>query len=159
MAVIRAIAQNDLDQVVRIERQSFLDPYPRGLLQWLAENLPTLFLVATEDRIQKQTEHELLGYVVAQVLPSSGTRIGHVISIAVEPLHRREGIGAQLMQEIIRRLLEQKCTRVQLEVRVHNTAALLLYEKLGFHHEEILRGYYREGENGVLLTLDLEEGQ
>jgi ribosomal-protein-alanine N-acetyltransferase len=159
MVAIRPIAQHDLEQVVRIERQSFPDPYPRRLLQWLAENLPTLFLVATEGRGQKETGHELLGYVVAQVLPSGNARIGHVISIAVEPQRRREGIGAQLMQQIIRCLREQKCTQVRLEVRVKNTAALSLYEKLGFHREETLRGYYNKGEDGALLTLNLEDGK
>lgn len=144
---------------MQIERQSFPDPYPRTLLQWLAVNLPTLFLVATEGGDRKDNGHELLGYAVAQVLTSADARIGHLISIAVKPLHRRKGIGRQLMQEMIRRLLEEKCSQVRLEVRVHNRAALSLYEKLGFHRQETLRRYYEGGEDGALLTLGLEDGQ
>jgi len=159
MVTIRPIARNDLEQVVQIERQSFPDPYPRRLLQWLATNLPAFFLVATPGGNQTGNRHELLGYVVAQVVTSADARIGHVISIAVRPLHRRKGIGRQLMQEIIRRLLEEKCSQVRLEVRGQNTAAISLYEELGFHRQETLRRYYEGGEDGALLTLDLEDGK
>jgi ribosomal-protein-alanine N-acetyltransferase len=159
MVTIRPIARHDLEQVVQIERQSFPDPYPRRLLQWLAVNLPALFLVAAQEEDQTGKGQELLGYVVAQVVTSVDARIGHVISIAVRPVHRRKGIGGQLMQEMIRRLLEEKCSQVRLEVRVHNAAALSLYEKLGFHRQETFRRYYEGGEDGALLTLDLEEGR
>jgi ribosomal-protein-alanine acetyltransferase len=159
MVTIRPIARHDLEQVVQIERQSFPDPYPRRLLQWLAVNLPGLFLVAAQEEDQTGKGQELLGYVVAQVVTSVDARIGHVISIAVRPVHRRKGIGGQLMQEMIRRLLEEKCSQVHLEVSVHNAAALSLYGKLGFHRRETFRRYYEGGEDGALLTLDLEEGR
>jgi ribosomal-protein-alanine acetyltransferase len=159
MVTIRPIAQHDLEQVVQIERQSFPDPYPRRLLQWLAVNLPALFLVATHEGDETGKRQEILGYVVAQVVTSVDARIGHVISIAVRPVYRRKGIGGQLMRKIIRRLLEEKCSQVRLEVRVHNAAALSLYGGLGFRRQETLRRYYEGGEDGALLTLDLEESR
>jgi ribosomal-protein-alanine N-acetyltransferase len=159
MVAIRSIRRRDLEQVVQIERLSFPDPYPRRLLQWLAANLSTSFLVASDGDRAGDEDQELLGYAVGQVLTSADSRIGHVISVAVKPSYRRRGIGKQLMQGLIQRLVEAKCSQVRLEVRAHNTAALSLYEQLGFHRQQTIRGYYERGEDGVLLTLDLEAGR
>jgi ribosomal-protein-alanine N-acetyltransferase len=44
---------------------------------------------------------------------------------------------------------------VYLEVRVSNTPAIRLYEKLGFKIVKVLEGYYSDGENAYLMAREL----
>lgn len=58
---------------------------------------------------------------------------GNVYSLAVLPSFRGKGIGKKLLEESIRRLLEEgPCTSLWLNVRISNLPAIRLYEKLGF---------------------------
>jgi ribosomal protein S18 acetylase RimI-like enzyme len=50
----------------------------------------------------------------------------------VEESGRRSGLGEQLVLASIERARERGCHRVELDVNESNTAAVALYEKLGF---------------------------
>lgn len=85
-----------------------------------------------------------LGYGVAE---SAGRTVGaargaivgdllHVARLAVRPAHRRQGLAAALMGVVGAWAGTLGATRCVLQVSVTNTAALTLYERLGFteHH-------------------------
>ena len=55
-----------------------------------------------------------------------------ILSLAVDPDWQGRGIGEQLLEAALQRLRELGRTRVRLEVRPENQAALRLYQKLGF---------------------------
>ena len=61
-----------------------------------------------------------------------------VLTIAVHPQARRQGLATQLMQQ----LLAQNVERVFLEVAEDNAAARSLYSKLGFQQVGHRKGYY-----------------
>ncbi|AMX01663.1 ribosomal protein S18-alanine N-acetyltransferase [Microbulbifer thermotolerans] len=80
-----------------------------------------------------------------------------ILDIAVAPDWRRRGIAGALLQRLIAGLPRQ-ITRVLLEVRASNVAALSLYRKLGFYEDGVRKNYYpAEGggrEDAVLMSLN-----
>jgi ribosomal-protein-alanine N-acetyltransferase len=84
---------------------------------------------------------------------------GHVVSVAVLPQHRRKGIGEALINEAIKSMQLYKAKQCFLEVRVNNMAAINLYKKLGFQVTRTLRGYYADGEDAYLMSVDFKSKQ
>jgi [ribosomal protein S18]-alanine N-acetyltransferase len=141
---IRACASADIDEILRIEDESFPDPYDRHTFEQLLAAEPGGFLVAEGDR-------GLLGYVTAACGSSKDAMI---YSIAVSGTSRRSGVGRLLLEAELG-YLSKKVARVYLQVSVNNPAAIALYEKFSFVVRRRLKGYYRNGDDALLMSLDL----
>ena len=102
-----------------------------------AENPPEAHLVA-----------ELNGNVVGYIRLKPPTRLpenAHVMQVqglAVDPSARRRGIGATLLTAAMERLRERGTRKLTLRVLSTNTAAIALYERLGFICEGVLHGEF-----------------
>lgn len=88
----------------------------------------------------------LAGAIV--VLLRVNSRVARIHSVAVDPAHRRRGLGTQLINAVIRRL-PKRCTSMVLEVRPDNTPARELYARLGFVHTGTRPDYYPDGSAGL----------
>jgi ribosomal-protein-alanine N-acetyltransferase len=123
--MIRIFTPPDMDRILEIEAQAFpKSPYNRRIFMSLYRSNPTTFLVYGEE--------EILGYLV--YMPE-----GHIISIAVDPRHRRKGIGTQLVKEVFRNSMGES---IWVEVRETNAGAQAFYEKLGFRKKGVIPRYY-----------------
>jgi ribosomal-protein-alanine N-acetyltransferase len=82
-----------------------------------------------------------------------------ILTLAVRPSARRQGLGARLVTAAIGRARDMGAKFVFLEVAADNAAAIALYEKAGFERAGVRRGYYaRKGApaaDGLLLRCDL----
>ncbi len=65
-----------------------------------------------------------------------------LIRIAVEPGLRRQGIGEQLLNDLLQEVKKRDIHDIFLEVRSGNEAAIGLYTKAGFVNAGIRKGYY-----------------
>ncbi len=109
-------------------KKELLNPYARGLGLWRGQHLAgygLLWLVAHESTL-------------------------HTMGVE-KPLQGR-GYGALLMLAMLGWSLRNGAVKFMLESRAGNTAALALYERLGFQKKGVRRGYYRDGEDAVLLS-------
>ncbi len=123
--MIRPFTPSDMDRILEIESQAFpKSPYSRGIFASLHRSNPATFLVYGEEKI--------LGYLVY-------TPEGHIISIAVDPRHRRKGIGTRLVKEAIGNSTGEF---IWAEVRKSNTGAQAFYGKLGFRKRGVIPRYY-----------------
>lgn len=68
----------------------------------------------------------------------TSSREGAIQNIGVHPDFRDMGLGAALMMHALRGFHSAECRFVHLEVTVQNTAAIRLYERLGFRRVETL---------------------
>ncbi len=143
--IIRTAVYKDLDDIYRIETESFRYPYPRKYLAVLIALAGDLFIVA-------ESEKRIVGYAIG-VLRVNNT--GHIISIAVARNWRRKGIATKLMQELERKFRERNMKAAILEVRVSNNPAIRLYEKLGYKIIDRLKNYYPDGEDAFLMYKEL----
>ena len=139
--MIRPFSLTDLDRVLQIERVAFpKSPYD-GItfvhLHWLH---PGTFWVYVGQGSERE-EDQLLAYLIF-------SRDGHIISIAVQPQHRRRGIGRELIEEAVRRFHLKK---LWAEVRRSNGGAQSFYLKLGFKIVGEVSNYYGN-EDALIVT-------
>jgi [ribosomal protein S18]-alanine N-acetyltransferase len=59
------------------------------------------------------------------------------------------------MLEGINGVMHRRGDEIYLEVRVSNTGAIKMYERLRFEIKSRLRSYYRDGEDAYLMALEL----
>ncbi|MBS7616311.1 ribosomal protein S18-alanine N-acetyltransferase [Candidatus Bathyarchaeota archaeon] len=121
----------------------------------LHNRFPETFIVAEENG-------EIVGYVMCRIevgLSNFGfsgfIKKGHVVSIAVMPEHRRKGIGKALVTRAMEGMRLYNAKQCFLEVRLTNTPAISLYEKLGFKVTKTIHGYYSDGEDAYVMSREL----
>lgn len=73
--------------------------------------------------------------------------------IAVTPEHRRKGLGKHLMEAFLDSC-PKNTSKIFLEVRSKNTAALELYKKYGFRVIHVRKGYYGD-DDGVVMEAEV----
>jgi ribosomal-protein-alanine N-acetyltransferase len=66
----------------------------------------------------------------------------HLLNITIDPILRRNGIGSRVMQAIEGIAIQQKMSRIILEVRPSNIPAVKLYERMGYAIIGVRRAYY-----------------
>jgi ribosomal-protein-alanine N-acetyltransferase len=80
----------------------------------------------------------------------------HVTSVAVRPAFRGRGLGELLMLSLFGMALRLNARYVTLEVRVSNSVARALYQKLGFRQTGIRPRYYTDNnEDAVIMSSEL----
>ena len=169
---VRQATQADLLAVLRIERTSFPQPWPFSAFERYLDEPG--FLVAVNDRGSRggqtgrgrarqseqddaQRAESVVGYVVADLVPNHGRPLGHVKDIAVHPDCRGEGVGSTLLTRALAVLDGHGAQSVKLEVRASNDTALGLYDEFGFQYLRTIPRYYDDGEDALILVVDLDE--
>jgi ribosomal-protein-alanine N-acetyltransferase len=140
---VRHARPHDTERVVEIERACFTNPNPTLLANVCG--MVDGFLVA-------ETDPGIVGYVL--FTPSSAER-ARILSLAVSPGHRRNGVATRLMRGAFDVLRGRDFDAVGLEVRVSNASAQSLYDDLGFVPVGIEDGYYDDGEDAYLMEKKL----
>jgi ribosomal protein S18 acetylase RimI-like enzyme len=84
-----------------------------------------------------------------------GDEVAHLNLLAVAPEHRRQGLGRQLMQWLTTTAIEAGVFTINLELRTHNEAAKLFYQRLGFAQLGVVQGYYQGREAALRMSRQL----
>ncbi len=78
-----------------------------------------------------------------------------ILTLAVDKQARGQGLGRALATALLASLRAAGAHRVSLEVRSSNAPARALYASLGFAPERTRPRYYRDGEDALVLGLEL----
>ena len=153
---LRPVSEDEILEVMNVNRLTLPENYTYSFFYSIAKSFPNSFIVA---------EHEgrIVGYIMCRVERGFSKlgglrfrRLGHVISIAVLPEHRRKGLGRALMLEAMRALKnDYGCDEIYLEVRVSNYPAINLYKSLGLKIVDTIKHYYLDGEDAYVMAAEL----
>ncbi|OJD18529.1 hypothetical protein AJ78_01445 [Emergomyces pasteurianus Ep9510] len=101
----------------------------------------------------------LIGVVVSKLEPHRGGPLrGYIAMLAVREEYRGKGIATKLVCMAIDAMIARDADEVVLETETTNTAAMKLYERLGFLRSKKLHRYYLNGNSAFRLVLYLKEG-
>jgi [ribosomal protein S18]-alanine N-acetyltransferase len=93
--------------------------------------------------------------IAAFAIMHFGDEAAHLNLLAVSPEHRRQGLGRQLMHWLTATAIEAGVFRINLELRTHNEAARVFYERLGFDQLGVVQGYYQGREAALRMSRSL----
>lgn len=148
--MFRYMQVSDLPRVEIIENRAYTTPWPIHAYQSeLCHNQSARYIVMVQDL-------EVIGYCGFWIILDEA----HITTIAVDPDIQGKGYGKKLLTYIMALAKEWGIKKMTLEVRVSNTKAQSLYEKLGFKQEGIRRGYYSDNrEDAIIMWVNLDEQQ
>lgn len=127
---LRRMTEADLDTVMDIERGAYSHPWRRGHFSDSLQHGHECWIAERDRRI--------VGYGVVMCIVDEV----HLLNISVRTTEQRQGLGRQLMLDLLARYASQGATMMFLEVRESNTPARRLYESVGFNDMAIRRNYY-----------------
>lgn len=148
---IRPMHKTDIDIVNAIERATWNDlawPYQHMLESlfdpdyncWILENA------------NNTTDDPVLGYGFQYINDETKTT-STVAKICIHPNHRGYGLGDILLRHMIDHARKMAVLNMELQVKVSNKHAFMLYVKHGFKIVRRLREYYSDNSDAFLMQL------
>ncbi|HEY1252191.1 MAG TPA: GNAT family N-acetyltransferase [Thermoanaerobaculia bacterium] len=153
----------DLDEVARIESESFPAPWKREFFaSELVEPHRYVRVLARDFGAAPRIGGDgggdgegglprIGGYLFAVSLYEEF----HINKIATDLRLRHQGYGRVLLEDALARARSMGSAAVTLEVRVSNAAARQFYRSYGFAEAYRRRNYYQDGEDAFVLILAL----
>ncbi|HBD7219292.1 TPA: ribosomal protein S18-alanine N-acetyltransferase, partial [Legionella pneumophila] len=121
---------------------------------WSKDILRDCVLVGYDCRVLEINNGDssiLAGYIISRISNNSC----HILNLCIAKPLQSKGLGRKLLQTVLYSLSKYTQTEsVILEVRPSNSAALHLYETMGFEKVEIKKDYYKDKntvEDAILL--------
>lgn len=127
---LRDMSMADVDAVLAIEQQIHAHPWTRGMF---VDSLTSHYLCKVFE-----LQDEMIGYVI--LMPALDEV--HLLDIGIAKAHQGKGLGFKLFNIISVLCKNDKLSRMLLEVRRSNAAALALYRKAGCVEIGVRRDYY-----------------
>lgn len=139
--LIRGIVEDDIDQIVEIEKECFATPWSRdAFLTEVHENKLARYVVA-------ELEGKVAGYGGMWIIINEG----HITNIAVKEEYRGLGIGNRIVESLIYYCASKDIQNMTLEVRKSNMVAQNLYKKYGFVEYGIRPRYYSDNNEDAVI--------
>jgi ribosomal-protein-alanine N-acetyltransferase len=142
-----------LDAVLAIEHRAYAFPWTRG-------NFIDSLAAGYVAQVLHGAHGELLGYFIAM----EGVDELHLLNITVAPAAQRHGHARFMLDELCALARVRGAQQIWLEVRGSNARARAIYERYGFRHIGLRRGYYPASrdehpggrEDAIVMSLALE---
>lgn len=145
MAALRGAGRADLPAMAALHACAFppADRWGEEALRLMLE-MPGAFglLVAAGE------EAPPAGFILIRVAADEA----EVLTLAVHPAARRQGLGLVLLETAMAAALAQGAARLFLEVSVANEGAQALYAAAGFTEAGRRRRYYPDGSDALVLS-------
>ncbi len=137
--ILRRMTESDLDKVAEMEKEIFSSPWSKNGFAESLKQPYSYFFVAEET--------EILGYCGVHNLGGDG----EITNVAVNEKHRGKNIASKMLIFAMEETKKEGIEAFTLEVRVSNTPAIKLYEKLGFENRGIRRNFYENPKEDAII--------
>lgn len=136
-----------MPDIMRLITKDLSEPYSIYTYRYFIHNWPKLCFLAMDS-------DKCVGAIVCKLdMHKKMVRRGYIAMLAIDSDYRRKKIGSRLVLKAIRAMIADDCDEVVLETEITNTAALKLYENLGFVRDKRLFRYYLNGVDALRLKL------
>ena len=129
-----------IEGLVTVEEECFNSGYARNTFEKELQNKLAFYIVALEN-------NEVLGYAGMWNMCGSAD----IMNVGVRPVCRRRGIAEAMLSKLEEYCISENVSEINLEVRVGNTPARRLYEKMGYDEIAVRKGYYDGREDAVIM--------
>lgn len=151
--VLRALSELDLDTAAVLHRAAFA---PMGERTWTRQDVAGLLASPAVRGLLLQLDGKDIGFVLSRIAVDEA----ELLTIAIDPGHRRRGAGRALLEAAIERAHTDGARSLFLEVGADNPAARSLYEQSGFVSIGRRKAYYQRGAgamaDAVVMRLTME---
>jgi len=131
---IRPMQNDDLLQVIEIERQSYPHPWTQMIFGDCLQAGYSCWVCGRR------------GVIEAYGILSIAVGESHLLNICVRPESRQQGLGRKMLRHLVSVARRHQAEVIFLEVRLSNTTARALYEDEGFNELGNRRDYYPAGD-------------
>lgn len=143
--LLREMTLDDIDEVIAGETEVFGESLGYDMLYTELKLNPYAFYFVLE------IDKHIAGYI--------GTWIemehSEIINFYVLEKYRNKGFGKMMLEFVINLVTKSNVPNISLEVREHNERAIKLYEKYGFRYSHTRKNYYSNGDNALVLILEV----
>ncbi|MDR1922394.1 MAG: ribosomal protein S18-alanine N-acetyltransferase [Candidatus Adiutrix sp.] len=134
----------DLAAILELERSAYAQP-------WTDQNFLGEFQRPFTVAIGAKSGETLAAQCFFWLIASEA----HLLNLTVALPFRRMGLARRLIAAMASLGRNARAEKIFLEVRPSNVAAVSLYKSAGFTAEGLRPGYYEDGEDALLMTLDI----
>ena len=147
---IEEVSLGDIDQIIALEKRAFQkDAFTSELIRKLMRR--NLFFL----KIQDPASSELIGFII--VVKDREDR-ANIINFLINPTYHRKGYGSLLLRTTLQKIRNfREITRVVLNVKTDNLAAIKLYESHQFQIKKKIDNYYKSGDSSFLMRRDFQK--
>ncbi|WFR57911.1 ribosomal protein S18-alanine N-acetyltransferase [Anaerocolumna sp. AGMB13025] len=138
--IIRRMKEEDLPEVQEMENSIFSKPWSITDFKDSMKKPHNIYLVVEE-------RSEIVAYCGLWGVAGEG----QINNVAVKKMLRGQGIGRNMLQELIDLGKKQGLVAFTLEVRVGNLSAIALYRRLGFLDAGIRKNFYEAPAEDALI--------
>lgn len=140
---IRRLTLADLAAIEEIEWRAYPTPWSRSMFAGELAKTSSICLGAFDGDAGET--------LVAYLIVSRYADAWHVMNVAVHEDYRGQGVATRLLNRLFELTAGDDVRGYTLEVRVSNSAAIRLYERLGFVARGVRRGYYTDNREDALI--------
>jgi len=152
--IFRLMRLEDLDEVMRIEKLSFKNPWSKFYFLHELNLNPDSLLITMIYKDKVKNLEKIMGYADIWVEKN----LFHIANIAIAPSFRNKGFGSLLLNFIFNFANSMQIKKISLEVRVSNFAAIRLYKKFNFKIIKVLQEYYFDNrEDAYLMEAEVKK--
>jgi len=134
----------DVERVMEIEKEGFLHPWSRELIERELQHAWSQVLLAEDGE-----GGPILGYIVFWLVHDEV----HVLNVATAAAARRRGIGRALMDAAQQAGRRRDARLATLEVRRSNAPAIALYRAIGYRQVGVRPNYYAEEREDAIVMV------
>lgn len=146
---VRRAKPADAARFAELHARSFAHP-------WSSDTFEQMMTDRSIDAFAAEAGGKAQGFILIRRVADEA----ELLSIAVDAAYRRCGAGRRLIEAGIAAIAHERIATLFLEVESGNTAALVLYERIGFIEVGRRKGYYRSedgAKDALTMRLDLRD--
>ena len=141
--MIRIARLSDLQEIIKIENDSFMDPWPEIAFksEFNSKSARSYVYLLNET---------VIGYLFCWYIRNEI----YINNIAVNSEYRRMGIGRKMIK-YIKNNFSNNVKKIHLEVKSSNIPAVEFYRSEDFYYTSTRKKYYSDNSDALLLTYDM----